>query len=54
MVTLTERGHAIKDVLVPIAESFITEVTDEIKQDDLDVTIETLRAMSARILGMNG
>lgn len=53
VVTLTDRGHAIKDVLVPIAMTFIGEVTEPIDQNDLDVTIRTLKIMSARILGMN-
>jgi DNA-binding MarR family transcriptional regulator len=53
VVTLTDRGHAIKDVLVPIAMNFIAEVTETIDQEDLDVTIGTLKTMSARILGMN-
>lgn len=52
-VVLTERGRAIKDVLVPIAMTFIAEVTETVDQNDLDVTIGTLRTMSARILGMN-
>ncbi|MBV1903080.1 MAG: MarR family transcriptional regulator [Marinosulfonomonas sp.] len=54
VVTLTERGHAIKDTLVPIALAFIAEVTGLIDQDDLDVTIRTLKAMSERLLGMKG
>lgn len=53
VVTLTDRGLAIKEVLVPIAMTFIAEVTDTIDQDDLHVTISTLKTMSARILGMN-
>lgn len=51
VVTLTDRGHAIKDVLVPFAMTFIAEVTATSDQDDLDVTIRTRKALSARTLG---
>lgn len=52
VVNLTERGHTIQGVLVPIAMTFIAEATDGIDQADLDVTIRTLRTLSAGILAM--
>lgn len=52
VVKLTERGHTIRNVLFPIAESLVAEVKDGIDQGDLDVTMKTLRAMSAHILRM--
>ena len=54
VVSLTDRGHEIKDVLVPIAMSFVAEITETVSQQDLDVTMKTLRAMSAQIMMVDG
>ncbi|RLJ41508.1 DNA-binding MarR family transcriptional regulator [Litoreibacter meonggei] len=54
VVSLTDRGHAIKKVLVPIAMTFVSEVTDSVSQEELAVTMKTLRAMSARITMIDG
>lgn len=51
-VCLTEHGHAIKGLLVPIALSLVADATEEIEKGDLDITIKTLKAMSNRILRM--
>ncbi len=50
VVSLTDHGHSIKNTLVTIALTFVAEITETVSQEDLDVTMKTLRTMSARIL----
>ena len=51
-IKLTRRGRHMKKILVPIAMDFISDATDGIKAKDIDVTMKTLKAISARILAM--
>ncbi|MBV1868886.1 MAG: MarR family transcriptional regulator [Marinosulfonomonas sp.] len=54
VVSLTDRGHAIKEVLIPIATNFVAEVTETVSQGDLEVTMKTLKTVSARIMMIDG
>ena len=49
VVSLTPEGEAIRDAIAPLIVGFLEDACDGISQEDLAVTVATLKRISARI-----
>lgn len=50
VVTVSARGLALKDDMVPIAQTMITQALVGIPPEDIEITTRTLRAMTENLL----
>ena len=49
IVTLTEKGESLREILVPIAIEYIGDATKGIDPDHLRISLETVRTISRRL-----
>ena len=54
VVSLTERGRGLREVLVPAAGQFVAEATKGLEQGDIDQALKVLKVISANIADMDG
>jgi len=49
LVSLTPRGEALRDAIVPRAVAFLEDACTGVRAQDLETTVATLKAISARL-----
>jgi DNA-binding MarR family transcriptional regulator len=54
VVSLTERGQGLREVLVPAASQFVAEATKGLEPGEIDRALQVLKAISANIADMDG
>lgn len=50
LIKASEKGHALKDELIPIAKSMIDTATSGISPQDIETTVKTLSLMTNNLL----
>lgn len=50
LIKASEKGHALKDELIPIAKSMIDTATSGISPQDIETTVKTLSQMTNNLL----
>lgn len=53
VVTLTERGQELREVLVPVAGAFVAEATKGLEQREIDQALDVLKVISKNIAEMD-
>ncbi len=53
VVSLTERGQELREVLVPVAGAFVAEATKGLEQREIDQALDVLKAISKNIAEMD-